>query len=39
MPFIPKDDDKKQIHVIEFSRNKESGRYGFLNGVYNSENE
>jgi predicted nucleic acid-binding Zn-ribbon protein len=39
MPFIPKEDNEKQIHVIEFSRNKESGRYGFLNDVYNSEDE
>lgn len=37
MPFIPQEDSEKHIHVIEFSRNKLSGRYGFLNDVYNPE--
>ncbi|HCT64536.1 MAG TPA: AAA family ATPase [Lachnospiraceae bacterium] len=37
MPFIPQEDSNKGIHIIEFSRNKASGRYGFLNDVYNPE--
>ena len=37
MPFIPTDSEEDAVHVIQFSRNKEKGRYGFLNGVYNAE--
>ncbi|MDD3307948.1 MAG: AAA family ATPase [Acetobacterium sp.] len=37
LPFVPQEDDESGIHVIEFSRNIESGRYGFLNDVYNPE--
>lgn len=37
MPFIPAEDKKNGIHIIEFSRNKNFGRYGFLNDVYNPE--
>ncbi len=37
MPFIPQESSEKNIHVIEFSRNRLSGRYGFLNDVYNPE--
>lgn len=37
MPFVPQEDNEKRIHVVEFSRNKASGRYGFLNDVYNPE--
>lgn len=39
MPFIPEDSDEKSVHVICFSRNKEDGRYGFLNEVYNPEDQ
>ena len=39
MPFIPEEDDEKGVHVIEFTRNKNKGRYGFLNDVYNSEDQ
>lgn len=35
MPFIPDESDENGVHVIQFSRNKEEGRYGFLNDVYN----
>ena len=37
MSFIPTDSEEKAVHVIQFSRNKEKGRYGFLNDVYNAE--
>ena len=37
MPFIPVESDEDDIHVIRFSRNKNEGRYGFLNDVYNAE--
>lgn len=39
MPFIPKDDVDNRVHIIEFSRNKNSGRYGFLDGVFNPEDQ
>ena len=39
MPFIPEDSDEKSVHVIRFSRNKNEGRYGFLNEVYNPEDQ
>lgn len=39
MPFIPDDSDENSVHVIRFSRNKEKGRYGFLNEVYNPEDQ
>ncbi len=39
MPFVPNEDEEKGIHVIRFSRNKEEGRYGFLNEVYNPEDQ
>lgn len=39
MPFIPDDSDENGVHVIRFSRNKEEGRYGFLNEVYNPEDQ
>lgn len=35
MPFIPQEDDEGYIKVIEFSQNRNVGRYGFLNDVYN----
>lgn len=37
MPFVPKENDEAGIHVVRFSRNKNEGRYGFLNEVYNPE--
>lgn len=37
MPFVPQENEEKAIHVIEFSRNRNVGRYGFLNDVYNAE--
>lgn len=37
MPFVPNESDENGVHVIKFSRNKEEGRYGFLNEVYNPE--
>ncbi len=39
MPFVPDESDENGIHVIKFSRNKEDGRYGFLNEVYNPEDQ
>lgn len=39
MPFIPEEDEKNGIHVVQFSRNKAHGRYGFLNEVYNPEDQ
>lgn len=39
MPFIPDESDENGVHVIRFSRNKEEGRYGFLNEVYNPEDQ
>ncbi|MEG2012904.1 MAG: AAA family ATPase [Anaerovoracaceae bacterium] len=39
MPFIPKEDYDAGIHIIEFSRNKSEGRYGFLNEVFNPEDQ
>ena len=37
MPFVPSESEKDGIHVIQFSRNRQEGRYGFLNEVYNPE--
>lgn len=39
MPFVPDESDENGVHVIKFSRNKEEGRYGFLNEVYNPEDQ
>lgn len=39
MPFVPEESDENGVHVIKFSRNKEDGRYGFLNEVYNPEDQ
>ena len=38
IPFLPKTDATKGINVTEFTMNKKSGRYGFLNDVFNPEN-
>ena len=37
MPFVPEENEEAGIHVVCFSRNKNEGRYGFLNEVYNPE--
>lgn len=37
IPFVPKTDETKGIRVTEFTMNKHSGRYGFLNDVFNPE--
>lgn len=37
IPFAPKTDEAKGIRVTEFTMNKHSGRYGFLNDVFNPE--
>lgn len=39
MPFVPAESDEDGVHVIKFTRNKEEGRYGFLNEVYNPEDQ
>ena len=38
LPFMLKTDISKGISVTEFTMNKQSGRYGFLNDVFNPEN-
>ena len=37
MPFMPHEDTETGIHVVEFTANRNAGRYGFLNDVYNPE--
>ena len=39
MPFVPDESDEDGVHVIKFTRNKEEGQYGFLNDVYNPEDQ
>ena len=39
MPFVPDESDEDGVHVIKFTRNKEEGRYGFLNEVYNPDDQ
>ena len=39
MPFVPDESDEDGVHVIKFTRNKKEGRYGFLNEVYNPEDQ
>jgi hypothetical protein len=39
MPFIPEENGNRGVHVIEFTREKNSGRYGFLNDIYNPEDK
>ena len=39
MPFFPNESDEDGVHVIKFTRNKKEGRYGFLNEVYNPEDQ
>lgn len=39
MPFIPTESEEAGVHVIRFSGNREDGRYGFLNEVYNTEDQ
>ncbi|MGJ8389629.1 hypothetical protein ACSGFJ_08180 [Streptococcus agalactiae] len=39
LPFIPEHYPDKGINVIEFTRNPNSGRYGFLNDVVNAEHK
>lgn len=39
MPFVPNESDEDGVHVIKFTRNKKDGRYGFLNEVYNPEDQ
>lgn len=39
MPFIPEENDEAGVHVIRFSRSRNTGRYGFLNDVYNAEHQ
>ena len=39
IPYVPTEDIQKGIHVIEFSRNPNYGRYGFLNDVVNPEHK
>lgn len=39
LPYIPAEDPSKEIHVVEFSKNPNAGRYGFLNDVVNPEHK
>ena len=39
MPFIPNESADGSVHVIQFSQNKNEGRYGFLNDVYNPKDQ
>ena len=39
MPFVPDESDEDGVHVIKFTRNRKEGRYGFLNEVYNPEDQ
>ena len=39
IPFVPKTDEARGIRVTEFTMNKHIGRYGFLNDVFNPENQ
>ena len=39
MPFIPSEDEERGVHVIRFTRNKQDGRYGLLNEVFNPEDQ
>lgn len=39
MPFVPDESDEDGVHVIKFTRNRKEGRYGFLNDVYNPEDQ
>lgn len=39
MPFVPSENDEDGVHVVQFTRNKGEGRYGFLNEVYNVEDQ
>lgn len=39
IPYVPAEDSSRGIHIIEFSRNPNSGRYGFLNDVVNPEHK
>lgn len=37
MPFVPNENNIAGVHIIQFTRNRKEGRYGFLNEVYNPE--
>lgn len=37
MPFIPEENSDNGIHIIEFTKDKYVGRYGFLNDVFDTE--
>ena len=39
MPFIPEEDEQAGIHTIIFTHDRNNGRYGFLNDVYNPEDQ
>lgn len=39
MPFIPDETQDGSVHVIRFTRNRDEDRYGFLNDVYNPEDQ
>lgn len=39
MPFVPDETEDGSVHIIRFTRNRTIGRYGFLNDVYNPEDQ
>ena len=39
MPFIPEEDEDAGVHVVTFSKNDKDGRYGFLNDVYDPDDQ
>lgn len=39
LPFLPENHSYNNVNLIEFTRNPNSGRYGFLNDVVNSEHK
>lgn len=39
LPFLSENHSYNNVNLIEFTRNPNSGRYGFLNDVVNSEHK
>jgi len=38
-PFIPEENEGNHVHLIRFTKDKRNGRYGFLNEVFNPEDQ
>jgi len=39
MPFVPEENEDKHVHVIRFTKDKSNGRYGFINEVFDPEDQ